>query len=290
MYSWRVEALDKWLSTKPKPVSMETMLTAGHLDQYHYLGLDANDDVISLLQLNPAHGNDEQSTAAANSAPSPSSSSTSNSKKILDIGCGIGGPARYIAWKTGCTVHGFDIQGELVDAATRVAKEVGIAHLTRFEHADCTSPSCTFPDTAYDGFYCILVLLHILLKPRLVALQKIHDNLADSASFVIEDYLLKTPNGREDLTDEEKHLLEDVIGAVCAPTVGDYRQHLESVGFVDVEFEDLSAVWTKWTVSRRDRFLSTLAEGRTIVAAKKTNAMTKEEVDRILDAQQTISA
>lgn len=100
------------------------------------------------------------------------------------------------------------------------------------------------------------VLLHIPLEPRLVALQKIHDNLADSASFVIEDYLLKTPNGREDLTDEEKHLLEDVIGAVCAPTVGDYRQHLESVGFVDVEFEDLSAVWTKWTVSRRDRFLS----------------------------------
>ena len=70
---------------------------------------------------------------------------------------------RYIAWKTGCTVHGFDIQGELIAAATRVAKEVGIAHLTRFEHADCTSPRCTFPDTAYDGFYCILVMLPILL-------------------------------------------------------------------------------------------------------------------------------
>ena len=38
---------------------------AGHLDQFHYLGLECNDDIIRLLQLRPGHA-------------------------VLDVGAGIG--------------------------------------------------------------------------------------------------------------------------------------------------------------------------------------------------------
>ncbi len=53
----------------------------------------------------------------------------------------------------------------------------------------------------------------------------------------------------------DRQLLEEVIGAVYVPTVAQYKQELEEAGFVDVEFEDLTSVWTKWTCVRRDRFV-----------------------------------
>ncbi|CAD7925447.1 unnamed protein product [Amoebophrya sp. A25] len=311
MYSWRVAALDTWIARKEaelgRPITMKDMMTAGHLDQYHYLGLDANDDVIQILQV----GKDS---------------------RILDIGCGIGGPGRYIAHKTGCSVYGVDIQEPLIEAANRVSKKVGLATQTKFDAADCTAGNFTFPaGETYDGFFSILVFLHIPLEPRLIAYRKIFAALNDNASFVIEDYLQ-----RESLSEEERYCLENVIGAVCTPSVDDYRKHLEDIGFVDIHFEDLSDVWTKWTVLRRDRFLAnrgkqaelhgeehvakmetfyrappqlfqsgkvggyritgrkagntTLAAGRKAMEEKRTNEMTMEAVERILDAQKTVSA
>ena len=73
MYDWRVEALDAWLHTKSdggsKPVTMEMLNEAGHLDQFHYKGIEANEEIMELLQVDA-------------------------SDKLLDVGCGIGGPRR----------------------------------------------------------------------------------------------------------------------------------------------------------------------------------------------------
>ena len=72
MYGWRVKALKDWMASVGKVggITIEDFARAGHLDQYHYLGLEANQDIIDLLQLN-------------------------KDKKVLDVGSGIGGPARY---------------------------------------------------------------------------------------------------------------------------------------------------------------------------------------------------
>ena len=57
MYSWRVDALENFIKniekkSNNKAITMNNLLHAGHLDQYHYLGLDANDDIMQLLQMN----------------------------------------------------------------------------------------------------------------------------------------------------------------------------------------------------------------------------------------------
>ena len=121
MYSWRVKALDSWLCSKSaggrEPVTMMMLNQAGHLDQFHYQvgnialhvslcvfvyqGIEANNEIIELLQVDA-------------------------SDKLLDVGSGIGGPARYISWKTGCSVDGFDIQPDLVEKANEVAQMVGL--------------------------------------------------------------------------------------------------------------------------------------------------------------------
>src|SRR5215207_4496663 len=39
---------------------------------------------------------------------------------LLDIGCGVGGPARYLAQRFGCNVSGIDITGRFVEAANKL--------------------------------------------------------------------------------------------------------------------------------------------------------------------------
>jgi sarcosine/dimethylglycine N-methyltransferase len=45
---------------------------------------------------------------------------------LLDIGCGIGGPARYFATAFGCRVTGIDLTQEYVDAARLLTGKIGL--------------------------------------------------------------------------------------------------------------------------------------------------------------------
>lgn len=116
MYSWRSVALDQWIAKQTNngkiPLTMEMMLGCGHLDQYHYLGLDANDDIVRFLGCAPGG-------------------------TFLDVGSGIGGPGRYIAWKTGCGIHGIDIQRDLVESANKVLSGIILLE-PRFPPRTCT--------------------------------------------------------------------------------------------------------------------------------------------------------
>lgn len=40
------------------------------------------------------------------------------SDRVLDVGCGLGGPARFIAVHDGCHVVGIDLTHDYVEAAT----------------------------------------------------------------------------------------------------------------------------------------------------------------------------
>jgi SAM-dependent methyltransferase len=58
---------------------------------------------------------------------------------VLDVGSGLGGPARQIARRTGAQVFGIDITTEYVDAARHLSTKTGPADVVRFELADVTS-------------------------------------------------------------------------------------------------------------------------------------------------------
>ena len=56
--------------------------------------------------------------------------------KVLDVGCGLGGSARYIARTYSCYVVGTDLIQEYMDAATHLAKLVGMSEHVSFKQGN----------------------------------------------------------------------------------------------------------------------------------------------------------
>lgn len=55
-----------------------------------------------------------------------------NGKTVLDIGCGLGGPAMYLAEKHGANIVGIDIEAALIERAQLRAKERGLDSTAKF--------------------------------------------------------------------------------------------------------------------------------------------------------------
>src|SRR5690606_10965797 len=53
-------------------------------------------------------------------------------RRVLDIGCGIGGPAFVLARKYGAEVTGIDLEPQLVARANRRAEELGLSERAEF--------------------------------------------------------------------------------------------------------------------------------------------------------------
>jgi len=83
--------------------------------------------------------------------------------QVLDVGCGIGGPALSIANASGAHVTGVNIVPMHIDIARAKAAEQGLAHLTRFVVADMVD--MPFPDTFFDGAFSFDAICHSPDKP-----------------------------------------------------------------------------------------------------------------------------
>jgi len=59
--------------------------------------------------------------------------------RLLDVGSGIGGPARYFAADHGCNVIGIDLTEEFVQVATSLTRLVKLQHLVEFRLASAVA-------------------------------------------------------------------------------------------------------------------------------------------------------
>ncbi|HVN51188.1 MAG TPA: class I SAM-dependent methyltransferase [Acidimicrobiales bacterium] len=81
------------------------------IDQFHGGGIEAVDRLIDSLALDP-------------------------SDLVLDVGSGLGGPARRVAERTGCRVVGVDVAAPYVEAAVELTRRCGLADRVTFVHGD----------------------------------------------------------------------------------------------------------------------------------------------------------
>ena len=94
------------------------------LDQFHGGGAEAVDRLLASLRLAPG-------------------------MTVLDVGSGLGGPARQVARSAGCAVVGVDITPAYVEAARELTRTAGLAKQVRFICSDIAALYQAEFDAAY---------------------------------------------------------------------------------------------------------------------------------------------
>jgi ubiquinone/menaquinone biosynthesis C-methylase UbiE len=106
-------------------------------DQFHGRGLEATLEIAALMPAGPGI-------------------------HVLDIGSGIGGPARYFADRFGCKVTGIDLTPEFCDVAAHLTRLLGMEDQIGFKLGDALA--MPFADESFDGAYSMNVSMNIADK------------------------------------------------------------------------------------------------------------------------------
>jgi len=105
--------------------------------------------------------------------------------RVLDVGCGIGGPSRYMAATCGCHVVGIDLTEEFCRVAAMLADRVGLGDRVEYRQGDALA--MPFADASFDAAYTQHVAMNIENKAALYA--EVARILKPGAPFGIYDLL-----------------------------------------------------------------------------------------------------
>jgi ubiquinone/menaquinone biosynthesis C-methylase UbiE len=112
------------------------------LDQFHVRGLAATKELAEVVGLK-------------------------GGETVLDVGSGLGGPARYLAAAIGCRVTGIELSQSFVDVANMLSGRTGLSENTTFLQGDATE--LPFPADSFDNAFTQHVAMNIADKPGLYA-------------------------------------------------------------------------------------------------------------------------
>lgn len=103
--------------------------------------------------------------------------------RIIDVGSGLGGPARYLAQTYGCRVSGIDLTSEFVSVATALAQRVGLSD--RVDFGQASALDMPFPADSFDCAWSQNVAMNIEDRPRYYA--EMHRVLCPGGRLAIQD-------------------------------------------------------------------------------------------------------
>jgi ubiquinone/menaquinone biosynthesis C-methylase UbiE len=148
-----VEAIGK----TPATVTVDELAP---VDEFHIGGRQASEDFISQLEL-------------------------SADDITLDIGCGIGGTARFVASRFGCRVTGIDLTPEFVSTGQTLCKWVGLSGQVELHQGDATV--MPFANESFDAAFMLHVGMNVADKEVLFA--EVYRLIKPGAIFGIYDVM-----------------------------------------------------------------------------------------------------
>ena len=197
----------------------ESALTVDDLvafDQLHYHGVEAIDIAIDKLGIN------------------------SNSN-VLEIGAGIGGPARYLATKSGASVTAIELQEDHHKVGAELTERCGLDKKVRHLCGDFLESKLA--PYSFDAVVSWLAIYHIPNRPKLLNL--CHSYLKSHGFFYTEDFALHSP-----LSKFENNELSKDFFANYLVSYSDYKKDLITAGFHNILLEDMTTSWSKFTEER----------------------------------------
>ena len=136
------------------------------IDEFHTRGKDSTIEIANLAQLQSHHN-------------------------VLDVGCGLGGSARYIANEFGCSVMGVDLTDEYIDVASQLTEFVKLSDKVSFKQSSALE--LPFSSNSFD----------------VVWTEHTQMNISDKERFYSELSRVLKPNGRL--------VFHDIFGTNNAP-------------------------------------------------------------------------
>jgi ubiquinone/menaquinone biosynthesis C-methylase UbiE len=159
---------------------------------------------------------------------------------VLDIGCGVGGPARSLAENFGCRVVGVDLSESFISAAATLTSRVGLAPQVAFQYGDALE----LPFEA--GCFDVAVMIHLSM------------NIRDKNSLFQEAHRVLRPGGRLALWEVCRGAGEIIFPVPWADNAAfsyvvamdDMVSLLTRSGFEKVEWEDATSQAGDWVRQR----------------------------------------
>lgn len=189
-------------------------------DQYHYHGTDAVDFAIASFDIKPGDC-------------------------VLEIGSGIGGPARHIADNTDAKVVALELQPDLNETARDLTDRCGLAE--RIEHVCGDVLEYSPGDLQFDVIVSWLAFFHIDQRQELLARCK--NWLKPSGGLLVEDLF-----ARGEPTSDEQEDLDVILFSRYLPTRDVYETDFRTAGFSIIEISDMSEDWRLFTHERYESF------------------------------------
>jgi cyclopropane fatty-acyl-phospholipid synthase-like methyltransferase len=200
-------------------------LTTADLEPYddlHYLGHRALDHAVEQLGLLPG-------------------------AEVVDIGAGLGGPARYLAERYDCHLTAVELQPELHWLSEELTSRCALSARVRSIHADALTLTGPAWSQRYDHLTSLLAIVHIPQRDELFTV--LRDLLRPGGTFYIEDFYALRP-----LTDTEQTTLATLIACPYLPDETHYREELAQAGLTDVTWTDATDLWLPFVHDRADAF------------------------------------
>lgn len=164
---------------------------------------------------------------------------------VLDLGSGLGGPARMLTHLTHCSVDALELQPDLHALAQSLTRQCNLELQVHHEQGNFMTLS-VIPET-YDAIMSWLVFLHI--PDRMSLLQKCHSSLKPDGMLYVEDYFMKHP-----FTQTEQMLLEQDVFVTLLPSYEETKNQLELNGFEIIDMTDVTEDWTTYVATRLGQY------------------------------------
>lgn len=201
--------------------------------------------------------------------------------QVLDVGSGIGGPARTLGAEFSATVVGLDLTEAFCHAATMLTTRVGLADRVSFQHGDALA--MPFRDETFDVVWSQNTIMNIGDKPRL--LTEMHRVLRPDGLLVFEAIFAgPVPDPHFPV-----FWADDPSASSLIPS-SEFRGLLTTSGFRELLWNDVTAAVVAMTLERQaaapaSRPLLGLHVVYTDVPRKAANVLRNFQERRIVQVQ-----
>ena len=173
-------------------------------DQFHGRGLEVTEEIAGTLSVAPGD-------------------------HLLDVGSGIGGPARYFAERFGCRVTGIDLTEEFCQVARRLNALTGLEERVRIHQGDALA--MPFEAASFDGAYSMNVSMNIADRAALYG--EIRRVLKPGGWLMLSEIALG-PGGPPDYPTP----WAETAAASFLTTPEQTAEALQASGFADITWRD----------------------------------------------------